>query len=267
MGGSDAWAHPSLQLPGYAPGPANATSAHPLLIGASPGTTGTMSLYRALVLLGVSAVHYSREFDAASGVERDTYARIPPGGPVPLLRPLFTDAHPAPPVNLTAGRTVDLRFLEATDALLDTPAMEVLYNVLATFPRARVVVTARDPLEWAASRRARHPTDRAPLFPLLGFDAPMSALSVEQSAMALALWHRAVAASVPPSRLLLLDVFTMRDEELWERLCAFLQRPLPRDASGLLLPFPHEHYGDDVRRHFRATPNGKQIAEDAAPPM
>ena len=45
------------------------TSVHPLLIGASPGTTGSMSLYYALVALGVSAVHYTRQFNATSGHE------------------------------------------------------------------------------------------------------------------------------------------------------------------------------------------------------
>ena len=81
-------------------------------------------------------------------------------------------------------------------------------------------------------------------------DAPMGALSTDQSAMAFALWHRAVAASVPPERLLILDVFTMPDEELWRRLAEFVGRPVPVDASGRLPPFPHEHYGDDWKREM-----------------
>ena len=250
---ADSWSLASFDLPAYrSRGALHGTSDHPLILGASPGTTGTMSLYRALVLLGISTVHYSTWFNATTGIEHTTYDRDPPGGPVPLLRPLFADTHPAPPVNLDAARTADLRFLAATDALLDTPAQEIFFDALATFPRARVIITARDPLRWAASRRARHPTDRVPLLPLLGLDnVPMGALSEAQSAAALALWHKAVAASVPPERLLVLDLFTMPTDELWRRLCAFVDRPLPKRVagSGELPPFPHEEYGDDVRRH------------------
>ena len=147
---------------------------------------------------------------------------------------------------------MDLRFLTATDALIDTPAMEIFYRALATFPHARVIITAREPRTWATSRRERHPTDRVPLFHLLGFDAPMHALDVEQSAMAFALWHRAVAASIPQSRLLVLDIAAMDDNELWSRLCKFVNRPRPVDTEGRLIPFPHERYGDDVRRHYAA---------------
>ena len=76
-----------MQLPGYAQA---ATSQQPLLIGASPGTTGTMSLYYALKLLNISVVHYTRQFNASTGREstgraerkkyacesQDTYARV-----------------------------------------------------------------------------------------------------------------------------------------------------------------------------------------------
>ena len=239
-----AWAHPSLQLPGVARAE---TSDHPLLLGASPGTTGTMSVYFALKRLGVSAVHYTRQFNATSGVETTTYADTPPGGPVPLLKPLFGDTHPAPPVDLQAARAADLRFLAATDALLDTPSMELFFDLLATFPRARVLLTARAPGEWAASRRARHPTDRVPVLPQLGFDVPMGAIKAEQSAAAVAMWHKAVVGSVAPERLLVLDVFTTPPDELWRQLCAFVGKPLPREPGGELPPFPHLEYAADMR--------------------
>ena len=235
----------ALTMP-HMPAPPGGASAHPLLLGASPGTTGTMSLYYALVALGVSTVHYTRQYNASDGSESTSYADG--GGPVPLLRPLFAASGAPPPVDLVAARSADLRFLEATDALLDTPSTELFFELLAAFPRARVLVTARDPVQWAASRRARHPTDRAPLFPYLGFDAPMHALSEEQAARAFALWHRAVAGSVPAERLLVLDVFRMSDEELWTKLSDFVGRaPPPRDATtGRLPPFPHQRYGEDM---------------------
>ena len=242
----------SLALPNIAVPPG--TSAHPLLLGASPGTTGTMSLHFALVALGVSSTHYTRQFNATSGAETTTYAQG--GGPVPLLRPLFGEpplSSPAPPVDLDAVDALDLRFLEATDALLDTPSMEAFFPLQATFPNARVVLTLRDPAAWAASRRARHPSDRVPLLPLLGApfaDVRLGALSEQQAATALALWHRAAAASVAPDRLLVLDLFSTPSDELWRQLCGFLGRPLPADArDGRLPPFPHQRYGEDVAEH------------------
>lgn len=70
----------------------------------------------------------------------------------------------------------------------------------------------------------------------------MAALSVEQSAAAFALWHRAVAASLPPERLLVLDVFRMSDDELWRRLSEFVGRSTPARGTA----FPHQEYGADV---------------------
>ena len=236
------WALPQMQLPGYAQA---ATSQQPLLIGASPGTTGTMSLYYALKLLNISVVHYTRQFNASTGRESTSYALG--GGPVPLLKPLFRDSQPAPPVDLAAVRALDLRFLGCTDALLDTPTQEIFFHLLATFPNARVVLTLRDPVAWAKSRRRRHPTDRAPVLPLFGVEVPMGALSAEQAATALAMWHKIVAASVAPERLLVLDILGTPSDVLWRRLCAFLGRPLPRDVDGSLPPFPNLGYGDDMQ--------------------
>jgi hypothetical protein len=117
------WSHPSFSLPGIQRA---TTSDHPLIIGASPGTTGTMSLYFALVTLGVSSVHYTRQFNASDNTESTSYAEG--GGPVPLIRPLFsaTRTQGMPPaVDFSAVRALDLRFLEGTSALLDTPAVRM----------------------------------------------------------------------------------------------------------------------------------------------
>ena len=249
---------PELQLPSLpAFSHVRPTSPHPLLIGASPGTTGSMSLYAALMTLGVSTVHYTRLFNATTGTELTSYDQSPRGGPVQFIRPLFHETHPAPPVDLPGARKIDLRFLAATDALLDTPSTELFFDLLATFPHARVVLTVRDPLSWARSRRARHPTDRVPVFELLGFDVAMAQLSEEQAATAFALWLRVVAASVPADRLLILNLFQMEAEELWHQLATFLGRPVPRSPEGILLPFPHFQYGEDVElRSATVTPSG-----------
>ena len=54
--------------------------------------------------------------------------------------------------------------------------------------------------------------------------------------------------SVAPERLLVLDVFSMDDHQLWTRLCTFLGRPCPPVGT----PFPHQRYGDDVVEDLRA---------------
>lgn len=142
------------------------------------------------------------------------------------------------------------RSRQATEALIDTPSMELFFELLAAFPSARVILTAREPQRWAESRRARHPSDRPPILHMLG--APfeqiaVGALSAQQGATLLALWQRLVLGSVPPERLLVLDVFTMASDELWRRLCVFLRRPLPLREDGTLPPFPHLSYGEDMR--------------------
>eukprot|EP00965_Chrysotila_dentata_P051847 1721064-Pleurochrysis_carterae.AAC.1 len=73
---------PSLAIPSVS---ARATSMHPLILGGSPGSTGTMSLYFALKQLGVSTVHYSRMFNATTGEETTSYGLQPPGGAPSLL--------------------------------------------------------------------------------------------------------------------------------------------------------------------------------------
>ena len=254
LANASAWAMESMQLPGISR--TRATSDHPLLIGASPGTTGTMSLYYALMTLGVSTVHYSRQFNASSGTESTSYGQDPPGGPVDFLQPLFRKEHPAPPVDLSLARSTDLRFFSATEALLDTPGMELLFDLLATFPNARVLISSRDPLTWARSRRSRHPGDRVPMFELLGFDVAMAQLSEEQAATAFVLWHKAVTASVPRERLLVVDLFQMRSEELWDRLAEFVGKPSPRAPDGSVPPFPHLHYGEDMLMRRTVSPEG-----------
>ena len=265
------WSLPSVPSAADA---ARATSAHPLIIGASPGTTGTMSLYFALKMLGISTVHYTRHYNATARAEYTTYGESPPGAPVPLIRPLFGVMPPTggpPPLDLPAARHADLRFLNATDALIDTPSMELFFELLATFPNARVVLTAREPRAWAASRRRRHPSDAAPLFAQLGFAVPVGAVTEDQArrapdpprlrarphaarraqaAAAFALWQRVVGGSVPPNRLLILDLFAPResDAELWQALADFVGAPPPAAGpDGSLPPFPHMRYGEDMR--------------------
>ena len=70
-----------------------------------------------------------------------------------------------------------------------------------------------------------------------------------QAAAAFTLWQRVVGGSVPPDRLLILDLFAARDDdaELWRALCDFLRAPLPKAADGSLPPFPHMRYGEDMR--------------------
>jgi len=75
----------------------------------------------------------------------------------------------------------------------------------------------------------------------------MAALTETQAATAFALWHRVVLGSIPKERLLLLDLFSMSSDELWARLCDFVDKPLPPlGPDGKPPPFPHLQYGKDI---------------------
>lgn len=137
----------SGHLPRVPVPPPVATSAHPIVLGASPGTTGTMSLFYALKRLNVTTVHYTRLYNASDGSDETTYGAPSSGAPLPLLAPLFAAEGRPPPVKfgINLEQSIDLTFLRATEALLDTPAMELLFPLLAAFPNARVILTSRDP--------------------------------------------------------------------------------------------------------------------------
>lgn len=103
----------SGHLPRVPVPPPVATSAHPIVLGASPGTTGTMSLFYALKRLNVTTVHYTRLYNASDGSDETTYGAPSSGAPLPLLAPLFAAEGRPPPVKfgINLEQSIDLTFL------------------------------------------------------------------------------------------------------------------------------------------------------------
>ena len=122
--------------------------------------------------------------------------------------------------------------------------------LLKAFPRAKIILTIRNPMQWAKSRYVNHEFSPAPLHGLyhgVGYepkkfanvtvkqhqtassvrtdgdaDTPTDG-QVHQIATAFAVYNTFVACAVrAPQTLLLLDIFTGCSEELWSKIVAFL---------------------------------------------
>ena len=206
------------------------------ILGVGLGRTGTMSLTLALRRLGFRAMHYDRV----------------------RLNDILDGSNTAP----------DFRRYDDVDAVLDVPSSYFYRELLDAYPKAKAILTVRDVEAWWKSIE-RHVNVHFPYLPPKTFgydhrrrtlgDAPMtdpgahnhfmmlllncvygSTIALEYLYKKKYLDHNAsVLHEVPTERLLVMDV-TAGDG--WEKLCAFLELPVPDE------PFPHEHRGVRVLR-------------------
>ena len=193
------------------------------VIGAGFGRTGTLSLKVALEQLGFSkCYHFTEAMGQLSHLTRWHAASL--------------------------GRAIDWDVLfSGYQAAIDWPACAFYKELLQRYPDAKVVLTVRDPEHWYDSARATlYAANRAfptwgRLFPRMRYDHDMSCNVIwngtfhgrfEDRPYTIARFKAHVddvRRSVPPDRLLVFDV-----REGWDRLCAFLDVPVPKDT-----PFPH----------------------------
>lgn len=193
------------------------------VIGAGFGRTGTASLKRALEMLGFGPCHHMSEV---------------------LKRP-ETAAGWA--TALTGDATVLSWLLSGYRATLDLPSCLLWRELVARYPRAKVVLTVRDPQQWYRSARAtilnQDREDRAGRLADAGGPPLVEALVTLSKAMAtrgfrrdlsevetIALFQRhnsSVRAGVNAERLLVYEV-----EQGWAPLCEFLGVDVPTS------PFP-----------------------------
>lgn len=192
--------------------------------------TGTLSLKRALEILGCGRCYHFVEL-----LKRGHGARW-----LAIL-----DGAPPNWDEVFAGYT----------AAVDYPAV-AFYRALAdAYPRAKVILTVRDPDEWHASiREALLPLRRSlvawnpwasklrRLTDRLIWDGTFEGRAAEHGfAVARLEAHNAeVRAAIAPERLLVFDV-----REGWEPLCRFLGRPVPD------VPFPSTNSRRSVRTAAR----------------
>jgi len=196
------------------------------VIGAGYGRTGTLSLKRALEMLGYVKCHHMIEV-----INK-------PGEPDKWL-----DAIDNPNVDWD-----DL--FEGFQACVDWPACH-FYKALADYyPDAKVILTVRDPLDWFQSMSA---TTLGVIRPRLadrgsrnlGTELVVKGAfegNIDDAEHGVAIFERhtrEVIASIAPERLLVYDV-----REGWGPLCAFLGKPVPAE------PFPRVNSRDEFHDIF-----------------
>jgi hypothetical protein len=210
------------------------------VIGAGFGRSGTMSLRRALEMLGYAPCYHMQ---------------------VTLTR----YAHMKFWVRARAGEPVDYRrFFRRYRATVDWPACEFWRELTKAYPDAKVVLNVRDPEAWYDSM-VETIWAIQPLFPWwfpkvvrqMHDDIIWNARfngefeDRERTIAAYRAHVEEVRAHVSPERLLVYDV-----AEGWEPLCRFLGRPVPAGAE-----FPRLN----DRRFFRRVMLVLRVAEWAVP--
>lgn len=183
------------------------------VLGVGLSRTGTTSLHRALRLLGFKSLHYDtvRLNDVLDGSNREP----------------------------------NFRCYDDVDAVSDIPAALFYRELLTAYPSAKAILTVRDPDSWWRSVQLYF-TQTFPVPPAIDLRPPWNLTSFRAAVRDLAygsstpkeflyrkrfVEHNArVQAEIPGQRLLVIDIV---GGEGWERLCPFLDVPVPK------LPFPH----------------------------
>ena len=199
------------------------------LIGAGYGRTGTLSLKSALETLGYSKCHHMIE------VIRN------PGEPEKWLQ-----AIDAKTVNWES-------LLEGYEATVDWPACHFYQELADYYPKAKVLLSMRDPLDWFESMsattlgviRKRMQASNAGQPKNLGTELVVNAAfggEIDDAEHAIRMFNqhtKEVVDTIDSDRLLIYNV-----REGWEPLCQFLDKPVP-DA-----PFPRVNSRDEFEEIF-----------------
>ncbi len=184
------------------------------ILGAGFGRTGTSSLKLALEHLGFGPCHHMHEV-------RENPALLPP----------WQDFVAGKPLNFE-------RAFDGYHSQVDWPGARVWRELAAHYPKAKMILTVRDPDEWFDSvqrtiepfiaGRGKHGHPHADAIATMGHKLISQAifddrLSDREHAIKVFKAHIAeVQATIPASRLLTYDV-----REGWVPLCAFLDVPVP----------------------------------------
>lgn len=209
------------------------------IIGAGIGRTGTESLKLALETLGFdSCYHMSELFNHPDGIREWE--------------------------KMERGETVDYQTLFAGfEAGVDLPVALYYKILMEEFPKAKVILTLRDPDKWyeSASKTIFKPISNWLIYGLrmiglfsnkhyfiakilsfvkrVGHEGLFDNRMKDKEACKIIFnqWNKNVIEFVPPERLLIFDV-----KHGWKPLCAFLEVPVPD------CPFPHANRKEDFKK-------------------
>ena len=198
------------------------------VIGAGFGRTGTLSMRAALGKLGLGPVHHMFEVVKAPEQSKRWLAALDDSN---ILRELLAGYRSA----------------------VDWPSCYFYRELMALYPRAKVILTHRESRGWYKSinntiyrlltaKTSDMPADQVAMARRIVMDLTFDGrLGEEDYAIEVYEKHNAaVKAAVPPERLLVFDV-----REGWRPLCDFLGTPVPDE------PFPKTNSTEELIGHFR----------------
>jgi Sulfotransferase domain len=201
------------------------------VIGTGLGRTGTKSMQTALVMLGFGPCHHMVEV-----IQH------------PETLPLWIEAG--------EGRADWDAIFKDYHSAVDYPSAAYWRELTSYYPNAKVLHTVRDPEEWFESAHAtimspggisrRDGGDMVSRF-FLGLRQRVP-FEVDDRAAMIEYFRRhteAVTAAIPRERLLVHQM-----GEGWERLCRFLEVPVPRE------PFPFENSRAEFISRVLSQPGG-----------
>lgn len=199
------------------------------LIGAGYGRTGTLSLKSALETLGYNKCHHMIEVIRNPGESEK-----------------WLQAIDAKTVNWAS-------LLKGYEATVDWPACHFYQELADYYPKAKVLLSMRDPLDWFESMsattlgviRKRMQASNAGQPKNLGTELVVNAAfggEIDDAEHAIRMFNqhtKEVVDTIDSDRLLIYNV-----REGWEPLCQFLDKPVP-DA-----PFPRVNSRDEFEEIF-----------------
>lgn len=176
------------------------------ILGVGLSRTGTTSLHKALQILGFNSLHWEPE----------------------RLREVLDGSNPAS----------NFRYYDDVDAVTDLPAAYFYDELLEAYPGCKCILTIRDEDAWWKSIEAHFNKNYPIKNPEEDFLRWQERNYVYGSAIASEFLYRKkyrehnerVIQKIPAQQLLVMNITA---GECWEKLCFFLNIPIP------LIPFPH----------------------------
>jgi hypothetical protein len=208
------------------------------VIGAGVGRTGTTSLKAALERLGLGPCH------TMLGLFQE-----------PEQIPIWQQAARGEPVDWT-------KVYAGYRSTVDWPGARFWRQLADAFPKAKIILTIRDPASWYASARSSIYAAAMEPLPESGADPVFASMwhmsreliwdgifhgrfdDQEYAVQVYEEHNRAVREELDADRLLVFDV-----KQGWQPLCQFLQVPIPEES------FPHAN----DRETFAATINESRV--------